>query len=74
MSTMTVREHLEWMKKRALDLLDQGNLQSAFLSVVSDLGKHGGTRGHPMIRLGAELFQAGHLDTSVEMRKFIEEF
>lgn len=74
MSTMTEREHLEWMKGRALDLLNQGDLRQAFMSVISDLAKHDGTRNHPMIKLGTQLFDAGHLDTSIAMRKFIEGF
>lgn len=71
---MTVREHLEWAKKRALDLLGQGDLRQAFMSMMSDLGKHDGTRGHAMIRLGTQLLEAGHLDSPIEMRKFIEGF
>lgn len=74
MSTMTVKEHLDWMKKRALDLLDQGDLRQAFMSVMSDLGKHEGTRDHPMIKLGAQMLEGHHLDTSIAMRKFIEGF
>ena len=74
MSTMTEREHLEWMKKRALDLLDEGELRQAFMSVISDLGKHDATRTHPMIKLGTELLDPGHLDTLIAMRKFIEGF
>lgn len=72
--TMTVREHLDWAKERASDLLQQGDLRQAFMSMISDLGKHDGTRFHPMIRLGTQLLEAGHLDTSMAMRKFIEGF
>jgi len=74
MEAATVREHLEWMKKRDLDLLDQGDLRQAFMSVISDLGKHDGTRDHPMIRLGTQMLEAGYLDTSISMRKFVEGF
>jgi hypothetical protein len=71
---MTVKEHLEWAKGRALELLGQGDLRQAFMSMISDLGKHPGTADHPMIRLGTELLSGGHLDSSIEMRKFIEGF
>ena len=37
---MTRDEHLEWCKKRALEYLDEGDLQNAFASMGSDLSKH----------------------------------
>lgn len=72
--TMTEKEHLEWAKKRALDLLSEGDVQQAFMSMMSDLGKHDATRGNPMIKLGIQLLEIGHLDSMIQMRKFIEGF
>jgi hypothetical protein len=74
MKTVTLNEHLTWAKERALELLGQGDLQQAFMSMISDLGKHPGTKGHPMIRLGTDLYLGKHLDSSIEIRKFIEGF
>lgn len=68
------KEHLEWCKKRALDLVDQGDLTQAYASMASDLGKHDGTAGHPAIKLGMMLMMGGHLSTAHEMKKFIEGF
>lgn len=70
----TEKEHLAWAKQRALELLDQGDRRKAFLSLLSDLRKHDGTKDHPMLTLGPQLFDGGHLDSSIEMRKFIEGF
>lgn len=70
----TEKEHLAWAKKRALELMDQGDPRKAFLSLLSDLRKHEHTKTHPMLTLGPQLFDGGHLDSPVEMRKFIEGF
>ena len=70
----SLEEHLAWCKKRALDLVDQGDLTQAYASMASDLGKHDGTAGHPAIQLGMMLMMSGHLSTATEMRKFIEGF
>ncbi len=37
---MTRAEHLQWAKDRALEYLDLGDLQNAFSSFLSDMGKH----------------------------------
>lgn len=71
---MTEKEHLAWAKKRALDLLDKGDRRQAFMSMLSDLRKNDGTKDHPMLTLGPQLFDGGHLDSLIEMRKFIEGF
>jgi hypothetical protein len=41
---MTRDEHLAWCKQRARDYLDNGDLQNAMRSVMSDLGKHDDTK------------------------------
>jgi hypothetical protein len=65
-------EHLEWCKERALVYVDAGDLQSAYVSLVSDLQKHEGTRQHVAIELGMALMMGGHLDSEIAMRNFIE--
>lgn len=71
---MTRSEHISWCKKRALEYVDQNDNQQAFASMVSDLSKHPETQGHVAIQLGMTLNMSGKLNTSHEMRKFIEGF
>ncbi len=67
-------EHLEFCKKRALEYVDAGDINQAFSSMASDLGKHDETRGHPGVGLGMGLIMSGNLKTPHEMRKWIEGF
>lgn len=71
---MTRKEHLDWAKARALEYCDQGDVHSALTSMISDLGKHEETQGHPAIPLGMDMLLAGHLDSPRKMREFIEGF
>lgn len=71
---VTRAEHLEWCKQRALEYVDAGQLNDAYASMASDLGKHEGTQGHAGIQLGLMMLMAGQLSTPDEMRKFIEGF
>lgn len=71
---MTRQEHVKWAKDRALQYVDSGDLTNAYASMVSDLGKHPETEGHPAITLGMMLMMDGSLSTKHEMRKFIEGF
>lgn len=71
---MNRMEHMAWCKKRALEYVDQGDNQQAFASMMSDLGKHPETQGHAAIHLGMMTLMTGKLDTTHEMRKFIEGF
>src|SRR6266571_4986291 len=54
-------EHLAWCKKRALEYCDLGDVNQAFASMSSDLGKHPETANHAAIKLGMMLLMAGHL-------------
>ena len=71
---MTRDEHMEWSKKRALQYVDSGDLDNAFDSMVSDLGKHPETSGHFGVPLGMNLKMSGRLKTKESMKKFIEDF
>lgn len=71
---MTRKEHLDWSKKRALELVDQGDLRQAYASMASDLNKHRETEGHVAIDLGMMLMTSGNLDSPMKMREFIEGF
>jgi hypothetical protein len=70
----TRAEHLQWCKKRALQYCDIGDVNQAFASMGSDLGKHPETANHIAIQLGTMMLIAGTLSTPAEMRKFIEGF
>jgi hypothetical protein len=67
-------QHLEWCKKRALAYVDQGYLQEALSSMISDLAKHPKTADHPSISLGVGGMAFGGLTTSGQVREFIEGF
>lgn len=71
---MTRSEHVQWCKDRALGYCDRGDLQEAYTSMASDLGKHEETQNHAGIQLGLMMLMAGQLSTLVEMRKFINGF
>ena len=70
----TREEHLQWCKTRALEYVDVGDVQQAFASMASDLGKHSETAGHPGIELGMMQMITGMLSTPGDMRRFIEGF
>jgi hypothetical protein len=67
-------QHLEWCKKRALAYVDQGELQQALSSMLSDLAKHPKTADHPGIPLAVGRMAIGDLATSGQVREFIEGF
>lgn len=67
-------EHVAWCKARALELLDAGDPQQAFASMVSDLDKHDETRGHVGVQLVAMMMLSGQLARPDEMRRWIEGF
>lgn len=66
--------HLAWCKKRALEYVDNGDVQNAFASMASDMGKHPETQGHAAIELGMMQLMAGMLQSPDEMRRFINGF
>jgi hypothetical protein len=51
-----------------------GDVQQAFTSMASDLGKHPETDHHSGIQVGMGLLIIGSLSTPEKMRKFIEGF
>jgi len=67
-------KHVAWCKKRALEILDGGDLIGAYTSMVSDLKKHTETKDHIAIGLGMGLLMSKKLETSKSMRNFIEGF
>ena len=68
-------EHLQWCKDRAIEILDNGgNVQDAYTSFISDMGKHLETMNHPAIEMGFMMLVSGFNQTSNEMKKFINDF
>lgn len=67
-------EHMEWCKKRALEYVRIGDIDQAFASMGSDLGKHPETQNHPAIKLGMMLLMNGNLRSTNEMERFINGF
>ena len=72
--TATRQEHMDWAKKRALEYADSGDSQGAFASMASDLNKHPETQDHLGIQMGFMLLMTGGLNSTHEMRRFIEGF
>lgn len=46
----------------------------AYMSFISDMNKHDGTRHHPALMLGHQMFVGGMLGTVTQMRQWIEGF
>ncbi len=69
---MNRQEHLQWAKQRALEYVDLGNLDFAYDSLTSDLGKHEDTAQHAALELGAMLQMGGLLSTERAMREWIK--
>lgn len=68
---MNKTEHFDWAVGRAMEYVDQGDAWSAMSSLVSDLGKHAGTRN--MLRPLVPLFVGEiQMDGPVGARRFIE--
>lgn len=71
---MTREEHLAWCKKRALEYVEQGEIENAWASMVSDMNKHPKTKNHIGIELGSIQLMSGMIKTPDQMRHFIEGF
>lgn len=71
---MTRAEHLQWAKDRALEYIEQNDLDNAYASLISDLRIHKETEDHPAVLPGFVLKMNGQLSTQTEMKKFIEGF
>ena len=69
----TREEHLEWAKKRAMEYLDQGDLQNAVVSMGSDLSKHPETTIHSGTLLQLAITYVVNQDAD-GVRRWIEGF
>lgn len=70
----TRAEHLAACKERALEYADRGDFSGAMASMGSDLSKHPETREHSGMELMMMLAMGGHMNSTGEVRKFIEGF
>jgi hypothetical protein len=69
---MTRAEHVAWCRERALEYADRGETALAMASLISDLGKHPETAGHPAAELMTMLAMAGGFERPGRLREFIE--
>lgn len=71
---MTRKEHVEWAKDRALYYLDEGQMELALSSMVSDMRKH----EEAATQMDEQMMQLGqlHLHNNSEsgLRSWIEGF
>ena len=70
---MTRKEHLAWCKKRALEYVEQGDLQQAIASMLSDLSKHDETEDVTGALGMLGIFEAANGGPE-SVRRFIEGF
>ena len=68
---MTVEEHLEWCKKRALEYIDRGQVDEGLTSMMSDMSKHPETNNPGLNQLTLGLMMVGSLSTPEQARKHI---
>lgn len=68
---MNRTEHLQWSKERAIEYVDNNDLQQAFASFQSDMSKHNETSDHLALEMGTMLLLGNHLSTQKEMRDWI---
>lgn len=73
---MTRQEHMQWCKDRALEYVNEGDIDQALASMLSDLGKHPETQSSVAScgPLAMMLKMGGQLSTREDMKKFIEGF
>ena len=69
---VTRTEHLRWVKDRANAYIDADEPQQAWQSVVSDMRKHPSTVNHAALMLGTMLAMSGHMETTQQVRKFVD--
>ena len=70
---MTRDEHMKWCKERALQYIDDGDIQNGITSMLSDLSKHPETKavGENMAPLGMLEIMSGSVDSA---RRFVTGF
>lgn len=73
-TTTSRAEHLAWCKQRALEYCDREDPQQAAMSMLSDMSKHPETESHIALDLMTQMMLGGFLNSTAEMRKFIEGF
>lgn len=71
---MNRQEYLDWSKKRALEILNRGDVTGAYASFVSDMNKHDELQNHIALQMGVMLMFSDNLSTSSEMKEYIEGF
>lgn len=72
----TRSEHMAWLKKRALAVLEnknevKQNIVDAYTSMASDILKHPETQKHVGLDLGMMQIMGGFISTKAQMVEFI---
>jgi len=67
-------EHLQWCKDRANEYVENNDIQQAFASFQSDMGKHSETSNHLALEMGTTLLLSGNLSSPHQMREWINGF
>lgn len=63
--------HLHWCKQRAFEYLERGEIEQAWASFQSDMGKNEETANHPALQPMLAFF---YMDYASDMKRFIEGF
>ena len=71
---MTRSEHLQRCKDRAIEYINNGDIQQGITSMMSDLTKHPETENHAGIGLAMGFLMIGKPSTISEAEKFINGF
>ena len=69
---MTREEHLAWCKERALEYVDRGDLNSAVVSMGSDLDKHPELGCSSYLLMLGGMYATDH--DAVSVKRWIEGF
>ena len=71
---MSREEHLAWAKHRALELVEEGQPDEGYCSLITDLRVHPELAEHPGIEMGLSLMKAGFLVEHEQVRLWIGGF
>jgi len=74
MTVYSQRDYIGWCRVRALDILEKGDLEGAYVSFLLELGKCEETKDLVYFKLTTRLQAAGMLNTSEEVRDHLNRF
>jgi len=71
---MNRAEHLQWCKDRAIEYIENGDIQEGITSMMSDMNKHPETRSDTLNSLSLMMLTSGQLHSMHKAREFINGF